>query len=91
MRRTPVLRLLAAHHLAVLLLQTLAFKICSQLNEPRDLMLRTKTANSCWDFCKAKVLVPHLSRLVRIKTSTSGSVSHQSLMRRSHVRLRLLD
>jgi hypothetical protein len=42
------------------------------------------------DFCKAKVLARHPSRLVLIKTSISGSVSHQSLMRLSHVRLRLL-
>jgi hypothetical protein len=86
----PVLRRLVDHLLAVLLLLMSAFRTSSPLSELKDLTHRTRIANFCWDFFKARDLVRHLNRLVLTKTSTCGLASHPSLMLPNHVHLRLL-
>jgi hypothetical protein len=80
---SSVLRHRAARLHVVLPLPMLEFRICLQLSELKDPTPRTRTASSCLGF--SRVL---LSRLVL--TKTSGLASHQSRMRQSHVRLRLL-
>ena len=78
----PVAHHRADHLPAAQLHLTSVFRTFSQPSELSDLRLRTETASSCSDSCKARDLVQHLSKLAHTKTSTFGLVSRPSLMHR---------